>query len=166
MALPDTIIFAPAWKTLNTRSVTWDTSKGSDRREAEGQRSTARRHRHRHRASRRCSCTSPTATSSSPLLLPERTRNTSFRLGRLQEPRLKQGELRPHTTLTSPASPFPPTTKHRKAAPPAAISRGGDAPRAARAQPLTSAHLWMVSGPTPPSTSMSSDGNCVLSHCT
>lgn len=31
---------------------------------------------------------------------------------------------------------------------------------------LTSAHLWMVSGPTPPSTSMSKDGNWLLNQLT
>lgn len=31
---------------------------------------------------------------------------------------------------------------------------------------LTSAHLWMVSGPTPPSTSMSSEGNWLLNQLT
>lgn len=31
---------------------------------------------------------------------------------------------------------------------------------------LTSAHLWMVSGPTPPSTSMSNEGNWLLSQLT
>lgn len=31
---------------------------------------------------------------------------------------------------------------------------------------LTSAHLWMLSGPTPPSTSMSKDGNWLLNQLT